>query len=1112
MERDRWEQIERLYHAALRHEPDAREAFLDEACAGDKDLRREVAGLLGCDIPCDSFIQSPEIGIASEGLATEPLPENQSREKTNRPATLRLGDYHLLSPLGRGGMGEVYLALDTRLGRYVAIKLLPAAFTSDVARVQRFAREARAASALNHPNIITIHEIGEATTDTGITHYIVTEYVEGETLRHRMTSAPQQKIEPLEAVEIALQIAAALSAAHEAGITHRDIKPENVMIRPDGYVKVLDFGLAKLSEPLSPAPNSVDVAQAPTLVRDYNTKSGVLMGTPRYMSPEQVRGERVDARTDIFSLGVLLYEMVDAQPPFVGATTSDVIAAILRDDPPPLTEDLPDAPPELERIIDKALRKERAERYQTAKELIADLKELKQQIELDEKLAGGNRQTAHANTRKTIYSDPLPADAATPSFVTKAFSTLRQSGRTAIISGIVIILLSLGVLRWSGWWAPMSYFPSPQAKRYYDEGLNALRDGAYHKASKFFEEVIGIDGDYAIPHARLAEAWMELDYTDKANFELRRAYTLAPSRMAPIDQFYIQALNLTIDHKFAAAVEKYRAIAEQTPEGEKAYAQLDLGRAFERNEEIEQAINYYKQAKQIDPRYATAPLRLGILYGRLQEYDKATAEFDQAKNDYEALANPEGLNELLFQRGVLFGRRGQTREARESLQLAHEKARDNKNLYQQVAVLLQLSLIFYTEGKTVIAQERAQEALGIARANGLETLTTQGLIDLGNVFYQRREYEEAERRFNQAIESAQATKRRRAEAMARLSLGRLFVQQYIKMGEAQRHLEQALAFFEKGGYRNESAETISLLGRAKLQEGNYQGALDIFDEQLRRVRQMKDQPQLARLYSLIGRTLADQDDYPEALRHFEESHLLYQSLGRQLYIGYALLDRSDLLWQLGRYGEARNLLNQVPSVAERLDSGYKQILLARNHLFSSRLALSERRFSEAIEQSKQALAMSGTFKRTMIEANMVLGLASVFLGKKTEGRSFCKRAVELSPQENDPRLYSTALLALAEAELESGNATVAQTVARQAQVRFARAGQPESEWRASLIESRASFLRKDYESALVSKRRANNSLSQLSRKWGQMFASGYLARRDIQFYLKHLNGILANKQ
>jgi len=280
----------------------------------------------------------------------------------------RLGPYEILSPLGAGGMGEVYLAQDPRLNRKLALKLLPDKFTTDEVLLHRFEQEARAASALNHPNIITIHEIGEAEGR----HFIATEFVEGQTLRQRM----RQPLKLTEALETAVQIASALSAAHQSGIIHRDIKPENVMLRPDGLVKVVDFGLAKLA-PRKPVTPDADADTLPML----KTDSGVIVGTVAYMSPEQARGLDVDARSDIFSLGVALYEMVAGRPPFEGRTASDLIASILKSEPPPLAESMPNAPAELERLVGKALRKDREQRYQSVKDLLIDLKELKQELE-----------------------------------------------------------------------------------------------------------------------------------------------------------------------------------------------------------------------------------------------------------------------------------------------------------------------------------------------------------------------------------------------------------------------------------------------------------------------------------------------------------------------------------------------------------------------------------------------------------------------------------------------------------------------------------------------------------------------------------------------------------
>ena len=284
-----------------------------------------------------------------------------------------LGRYEIRSSLGAGGMGEVYRAQDTKLNREVAIKVLPAAFSADAERLRRFEQEAQAAGALNHPNILSVYDVG---THDGAP-YLVTELLEGESLRQHITRSP---MELREVLDVASQVASALAAAHQAGIVHRDIKPDNIMLRRDGLVKVLDFGIAKLTDSQARSSNTDGATMT------MGTEPGVVMGTPSYMSPEQARGLKVDARSDIWSLGVVLYEMVGGRLPFAGATMSDVIATILHREPPSLLLYRSDMPVELERIVEKALTKGPDERYQTAKDVSLDLKRLKQRLEVDAEL------------------------------------------------------------------------------------------------------------------------------------------------------------------------------------------------------------------------------------------------------------------------------------------------------------------------------------------------------------------------------------------------------------------------------------------------------------------------------------------------------------------------------------------------------------------------------------------------------------------------------------------------------------------------------------------------------------------------------------------------------
>lgn len=398
MSPERWQQVSRIFKSAISLDGEARAAYVQDQCGADESLRSEVEKLLASHqrASAENFIGGR---AADDGavLIVDEVAEYKPRFDKNR----QLGSYLILDQLGAGGMGEVYLAKDSRLERTVALKVLSPDISEDKRRMQRFRQEAKVASSLNQPNIVTIFEFGEV---EGLT-FLATEFIDGETLRNHLHG---HRLDVSETLDIAIQVLAALEAAHEARIVHRDIKPENVMIRHrDRLVKVLDFGLAKVTEKRSRAfmEHELDTEAA----TEFKTTPGVLMGTINYMSPEQARALAVDERTDIWSLGVMLYEMVTGALPFGGPTTSHILVQIIEHEPQPLPKGT-DAPAELQRVIRKAMAKSPDERYQSAKEMAVDLKNLRKQLDHGPVLATDDTDhTDRASEKKRVLFVALVA-------------------------------------------------------------------------------------------------------------------------------------------------------------------------------------------------------------------------------------------------------------------------------------------------------------------------------------------------------------------------------------------------------------------------------------------------------------------------------------------------------------------------------------------------------------------------------------------------------------------------------------------------------------------------------------------------------------------------------
>jgi serine/threonine protein kinase len=652
---EQWQQVQDVFHAALEKEPAERSVFLDNVCAGNESLRREVAWLISAHETEDHFIDSPGYEAARDLLANHHFEPGEM-----------LAYYKVEAALGSGGMGEVYLAEDIRLKRKVALKLLPPHFTINPDRVRRFEREARAASALSHPNIVTIYEIGQSDT----THFIATEFVGGKTLRQLISEKPFTLNEIL---NVSMQVADALSGAQAAGIVHRDIKPENIMLRADGYVKILDFGLAKLTEQHM----SNSDLETPTLLQ---SNPGMVMGTAHYMSPEQARGKNVGFGTDIWSLGIVMYELLTGHVPFTGETPSHVMVSLMEDKLPPL-KDRAMVPDELDRCVTKALNKSQKHRYQTAGELARDLKHLKQQLQQDSALKGwlktvpsrreGAQLPALASIAATgAQASPLAKASATETAALQSHPTstaeysiseIKTHRTLALAASIVVILTTIGLTYFfwnrtnsnlaSKGTTPFSAAANPtpnrgttneEAYRYYVQGKNLTNQRnteASKKAIENFEQAIRIDPNFARAYAGLAyvyhlggatggrmEGIVWGNQQEKAKQAVKKAWEL-DSNLA--EAYAVRgAITVGYDWDFAAAERDLTTALQLEPNNDIAHWAYNMLCAY--TGRFEQALKEIETALTLAPGASWYETERGKILYFARRYDEAIPQFVRA--------------------------------------------------------------------------------------------------------------------------------------------------------------------------------------------------------------------------------------------------------------------------------------------------------------------------------------------------------------------------------------------------------------------------------------------------------------------------------------------------
>lgn len=870
MKPNRLNKVQELFQSALDLAPEQRSGFLDEGCAGDSELRAEVESLIAAHGKAENFIETSAADVAAQLLAES--------DEDNAPVGKSIGQYKVTGRLGAGGMGEVYLATD-KMGRQVALKIINARLSNDEQGIRRFLREAQSLLSLNHPNIVTVFDIDRA----DAIHYIASELIEGQSLRERLQ--PRGEVKVAEALDIAIQVGSALAAAHEKGIIHRDIKPENIMLRPDGYVKVVDFGIAKLVQEQPRDSISTDV---PTklLIR---TSEGMAIGSVHYMSPEQARGLSVDVRTDTWSLGVVLYEMLGGQRPFDGDTAADVLSSVLERQPLSVSRFSAEVPETLDWIVNKALRKEKSERYQTANELLADLKELRkrQEFAAEQERSG---QLTPGKASQIVGEDIKQETAATPVESVSASKPPTTSSAEYVVNEIkrhkrasliifmtILIAVAIGTYFYYGKTNKtinsIAVLPLVNASRdpemeYLSDGiseslinslsrLSALRVMARSTVFRFkgreadpqkVGRELGVDavltgrvvqrGDTLVVQADLVnvadgtQLWGE-----QYNRKLTDLLSLQREIARDVSQHLRAQLARTDEQKLA---KDYTANVE-------AYQLYLKGRYhfFKSTKlEIRKSITFYQQAIDADPTYALAYAGMADAYRTLPfaGYVRSREAFPQAKAAARrALENDENLTEAHIVLGwVGFCFDWDWSGAESELKKAIELSPNNPDAHRAYAHLLS---ILGRHDEAIMEIKRARELDPI-------TLITNALE--GQFLFYAGRYDEAISRLKETLEIDPNY------WIAHNNLGRV----YINQG---RYEEAVAELYRAKELSGGSTEPVTQLGYALAKSGRREQAQATLEE-LRLLAAENYVPDYG--FAMIHNGLGQKD---EALRHLEKS-------------------------------------------------------------------------------------------------------------------------------------------------------------------------------------------------------------------------------------------------
>jgi tetratricopeptide (TPR) repeat protein/predicted Ser/Thr protein kinase len=955
------------------------------------------------------------------------------------------GRYRLGRLLGRGGMGEVYLAHDVELDRDVAIKFVSADHAGDEAAARRLLHEAHAAAALDHPFICAVYETGRAPDGRG---FIVMQYVEGQPLSAMLESGP---LPPREALHLAASIAEALAVAHRRGIVHRDLKPSNVMVTPSGRPKLLDFGIAK--QVVTPGAAS----DLPTSSSGVTT-AGTIIGTPAYMSPEQIQQRPLDGRSDLFSLGALLFESLTGRRAFQGPTTIETIANVLHLQPPApstLRADLTDRHDEL---CAKLLAKDAVDRFQSADELVGAIRVL-------------------TETSRTTVSGVLPAPSGPRPLVAR---------RAVIVATALLIVTTVGAIVWKRP-TPLPVVP-PEADAWYQRGLQAMRDGTYETGRRNLEQAIALFPDHVLARTRLADAYAKLDDDDMAQKQLLQVSALVPdeSRLPEIERLRVQALRTSVLRNMDHAIELQRELVDR--EGH-AGAWIDLGIAQESAGLRKDARESYLKAVALEPHSAAAHMRLGMaeaLEGKLPEALKAFAE---AERLYKQGTNVEGETEVLLQREAALEYAGDLRAARADLDRAMKLAEGPRSAGQRIRAQLALSRVTAIQGESAEASRLASAAVREAIENRLDTVAAEGLLDLAFTLQQQRRLDEADEQVRRALLLAENRGARRIVARARLQLASSQLGQG-RSTEALTLIRSTLPFVRENTYRLLELDGLQIAVRAHQSLDQLERAREEALQVLALATTVKDDTSIALASTNLASVLTFLGQYPEALRHRLVAEAIHRRQDDNASLPFDLANRADLLIRMGRPADADVALAEIEAAAERGLEGYKAHLQRVTFLRAQASA-----FGLQCDRARTLLA-AHDWNPTDGSASVLAPGIDGYCAARLRLRGRVVETVKVSPAMSRELAYWHALTAL-----ERGSADSALTLADEALTAMGQLPFDELRWRLAAVGTAAAAA-----AGNEAKRRefgdiASAALTRVRAEWKGDFET-YGKRQDLVYLMR----------